>query len=115
VARSDDQRSQRSVGIPSVVEGREVKEEKRGWGRQQDDLCETLLCQGYTLGRLENIMAASLFPSVSLPACCHTSRHFLLSLNGFSQFLMTAQLLFMSQGPVTMTVNASSKAHLALH
>lgn len=68
-----------------------------------------------TPGRPETDTAPSLVPSVSLPACRHTCGYLSLSLNGFPRFLMTAQPLFMSWGPVTKTVNAGSKAQFTLH
>lgn len=90
-----------------------------GWGGERVGgggmICVGLGFAKVTPGRPETIKASSFVPSVSPPACCHTCRCLSLSLNGFPRFLMTAQPLFMSWGPITKTVNAGSKAQFTLH
>lgn len=117
VARNDLQRSQRSAGIPRLWRRGKRTNRKRGWGGGEASgmICVRLGFAKVTPGRPETITAPSLVPSVCLPACCHTCRYLSLSLNGFPGFLMTAQPLFMSQGPITKTVNAGSKAQFTLH
>lgn len=93
-------------------------EQGGGWGERVGGsgmICVGLGFAKVTLGRPAAVAASSLVPSVNPPACCHTCGYLSLSLNGFPRFLMTAQLLFMSWGPITKTVNAGSKAQFTLH
>lgn len=91
---------------------------KEGCGEASRMICVRLGFAKVTPGRPETPAAPRLVPSVCLPACLlpHMRIPLSLSLNGFPRFLMTAQPLFMSWGPITKTVNAGSKAsvHFAL-
>lgn len=105
-------RGQKGPDEKPEVSGESPRSERRGDGVNESETAgwfvwDSWLCQGYSCQTWSR-HGFQPRPCCQVAACCHTWGYLSLSLNGFPGFLMTAQSLFMSRGPITKTNNAGS-------
>lgn len=105
-------RGQKGPDEKPEVSGESPRSERRGDGVNESETAgwfvwDSWLCQGYSCQTWSR-HGFQPRPCCQVAACCHTWGYLSLSLNGFPRFLMTAQSLFMSRGPITKTNNAGS-------
>lgn len=104
-------RGQKGPDEKPEVSGESPRSERRNDGVNESETAgwfvwDSWLCQGYSCQTWSR-HGFQPRPCCQVAACCHTWGYLSLSLNGFPGFLMTAQSLFMSWGPITKTNNAA--------